>query len=242
MNNTPGWYNLAKSSELTTEAGWKDVGKGLMWGGIAGLVPAAVGLMHQPTQQTVARQPTNIVQQENSQPSTPKPSISKPPTPSTQPTQPTQPAMNKVAPDTNSAMNKAAPEKPNDLDKILNVIHQMESSGGTNSVPRFEPAFLERYKNAPLMKKLISTYGARDAASSFGPYQIMLLKAHEMGFNYSPQELSDPVKNKEVAQKIVSGLVSKGLAVKDVFKRYNGGGKMADRYSQKAMKLYNTSK
>lgn len=219
-----GWYKIAKFSEISThiqkesDLNFNDVKKGLMWGAGVGLIPATIGLMN----------PTNSNKEQFPIPEK---------VPAIQQKMTVQPSENVQQ---KEVQEQPLPQPNQSIDKILNVIKQLESSGGKNSVPRFEPAFLAKYRNTKLMSQLIRDYGEKSAASSYGPFQIMLLKAHEMGFRYSPKELSDPNNNRQVAEKIVSQYMSKGLPIKDIFKRYNGGGKQADLYSQKAMKLYNS--
>jgi soluble lytic murein transglycosylase-like protein len=66
----------------------------------------------------------------------------------------------------------------------------------------------------------------------------MLLKAWEMGFKISPEELAQKETNRKVAESIVKQYYSKGYSPWQIFKRYNGG----DKYANKAIKLYENSK
>ncbi len=196
-----------------------------MWGAGAALIPAAIGLSY--------KQPENKITE---QPPVPIRTTDKTPVKKQAPQK--SPIQEKAKP----SLNKKLTENKNqnfDINKILKTIKFMESSGGINSKPRFEPDFLERYRNTDIMQYLISKYGEKDAASSFGPYQIMLLKSHEMGFPFSPKELSDPANNEMVAKKIVESYIAKKLDLKNIFKRYNGGGDKAERYAEKAMAHYN---
>lgn len=124
-----------------------------------------------------------------------------------------------------------------DLDRVLWVIKQLESSGGKNCKPRFEPEFLKRYGTSGNMPELRKLYGDQDAASSFGPYQIMLSTANEYE-DISPQELAKPVNNERIARQIVEKYFNQ---YKDqdnhlwmIFKRYNGG----DQYANRGVEIY----
>lgn len=240
-----GWYYRAAKNDiaLAKEAiNWKDVRKGLGWGAGLGAVPLAVGLMTGPHGKPQAEQsqkpaitqqiPANTTKQPVATPSPkteqpkPQPAKAEQPRPQPQTATKTQPA--KTSPTKNHA----------DLDRIMNVIHQLESSGGINSKARFEPEFLKNYGDKGLMPTLRKRYGDKAAASSYGPYQVMLLKAWEMGFKVSPEELADPETNRKVAESIVVSYLDKGYKPWQVFKRYNGG----DEYADRAINLLEESK
>jgi hypothetical protein len=217
------WYKIAKNPSIAqANQPWRDIRRGLMWGAGAALIPAAIGLSYKhPENIKQDPSPTSITSTEKVKPPQKKLEPQKTPKPKNNPKIETQ------------------PKTSFDINKILKTIKMMESSGGINSKPRFEPGFLERYRNTDIMQYLISKYGEKNAASSFGPYQIMLLKSHEMGFPFSPEELSDPANNEMVAKKIVESYIAKKLDLKNIFKRYNGGGEKAERYAEKAMAHYN---
>lgn len=119
---------------------------------------------------------------------------------------------------------------------IMDSIYEMESSRGANCSARFEPGFLRRYGDKGNMPMLRKKFGDRDAASSWGPYQIMLCVAYENRFKGCPSELAQDDTNKAVAWTIVHKLcVKHRYDPYKVFKAYNG----ADSYAVKGMKLYN---
>lgn len=224
-----GWYYKAAQNDIALAKqaiNWKDVRKGLGWGAGLGAVPLAIGLMTAPHGQPKEQpQKQPIVQTTPSE----KPS----PTTVNPPEKATPPINNSQTPPKDSPANGNA-----EINRIMDVIHQMESSGGINTKARFEPDFLKNYGDKGLMPTLRKRYGDKAAASSYGPYQVMLLKAWEMGFKISPEELADPATNRKVAESIVMSYFKKGYKPWQIFKRYNGG----DGYADKAMNLFNSSK
>jgi len=229
-----GWYYIAAQNDialLKQSTNWKDVRKGLGWGAGLGSIPLAIGLLTGPhdQQQKPQSQKSTIKETTPAKPNTPPPALS-------QPEKIKTPEIATI----NSAEQISPIEKDNndDLNKIMEVIHQMESSGGINTQARFEPEFLKNYGNKGLMPTLRKMYGDKAAASSYGPYQVMLLKAWEMGFKISPEELAQKETNRKVAESIVKQYYSKGYSPWQIFKRYNGG----DKYANKAIKLYENSK
>lgn len=136
-------------------------------------------------------------------------------------------------------------EKNTEMDAIMHAIHMMESSGGVNNKPRYEPAFEKNYVEKCLTNKnyqtpqyqfardLVKAHGKKAAATSYGPYQVMLFEAWQLGFRVSPAELSDPAINKKVATAYVKSR-SKGKSAYDTFLKYNG----SPDYADKAMKYY----
>lgn len=221
-----GWYNRAKMAELehlASDNRRKHIRDGLMWGAGLAAIPMTVGLIGGPAEQRPAEAPTRQVTPNSSSPSHVLPSQ----------VAPSKSHATPVA--RNEEVSTTQEPQDNNMNKIMHAIHMMESSGGINNKPRFEPGFLRQYGNKGMMPQLRKQFGDQAAASSYGPYQIMLVKAWEMGFKYSPQELSDPAKNKQVAEAIVQKYLDQGLSVRDIFKRYNG----ADSYADRALKIYN---
>lgn len=129
-------------------------------------------------------------------------------------------------------------------DALAYAIAQVESSGGSNIKARFEPGFLKRYGNSGLMPELRKRFGDRDAASSYGRYQIMLVVSWENNYKFTPAELSQDDNNRKVYDKIVSKLISKygddESNLSQICLRYNGG---ADKsYPIKVRKYYDEFK
>lgn len=113
---------------------------------------------------------------------------------------------------------------------ILHTIRIMESSNGHNCKRRFEPNFLERYRNQGIMPALIDKFGETDAASSYGCYQIMICSAYDQGFRGTPEELENPFTNELMAIIIVNKWYQRYDGdVWKIFKRYNGSSVYADR-------------
>ena len=232
---TNGWYYKAAKNDIALAKqaiNWKDVGKGFGWGAGLGAVPLTFSLMTGPHGQP-KEQPQNQPITQTSPLNTPSPTTTTTTTttttiPSEEATQP----VNKTPPKTSPTNNNV------EINRIMNVIHQMESSGGVNTKARFEPEFLKNYGDKGLMPTLRKRYGDKAAASSYGPYQVMLLKAWEMGFKISPEELANPETNRKVAESIVRSYLKKGYKPWQIFKKYNGG----EEYANKAMNLLNRSK
>lgn len=191
--------------------------------------------------------------------STPTPENKQQPTPSTQSAPSTQPTTRpidqpitqkstKPSAQTSSKNESKVVEKTDArFEAVMHAIHMKESSGGVNNKPRYEPGFHKRYikkctvgsfKNDPLYKfarDLVAQHGEKAAATSYGPYQIMLFKAWEKGFRVSPEELSDPATSRKIAEAIVRPLYNKNKEnVWNIFKAYNG----ADEYADDAMEIY----
>ena len=128
--------------------------------------------------------------------------------------------------------------QPIDFPVLLNTIAQLESNNGTNKKDRYEPNFEKKYGQTPIFRQIASIYGPKATATSYGKYQIMFLKAHEVGFEVSPEELRDDYINERIACKIVGDYIEKygdaHWSVNKIFKRYNGG----QRYADRATNLY----
>jgi hypothetical protein len=77
--------------------------------------------------------------------------------------------------------------------QMLWALAGVESSFGANCKPRYESAYMPEglyYRQSPSMRELYRKYG-RDAAASYGPWQLMLCNAP----GYTPYELAtDPEK------------------------------------------------
>lgn len=141
------------------------------------------------------------------------------------------------------------PVKNIEFDAIMYAIHMMESSGGVNTKPRYEPGFEKRYVQKCLTdpdykgskydfaRDLVKKHGKKAAATSYGPYQVLLFEAWQLGYRVSPTELANPAINRKVAEAYVKTRC-KGKNAYDTFVKYNGSSK----YAQKAMKYYNDYK
>lgn len=115
-------------------------------------------------------------------------------------------------------------------DTVLAVLRHFESSDGYNCTPRYEEKFLMRHRNSIVMKRLIAEYGERDAASSFGPYQVMLVVAWERGFKNSPDWLQVYNNNEMVAIAQLNWIESQvGDNLFKIFLRWNGSVNYANK-------------
>ena len=113
------------------------------------------------------------------------------------------------------------------LEEIAKAVAMVESSGGTNVGPRFEPGFLRRYLSKQLepdFEKLRAQYGNEAMASSYGPWQVLYRTAYENGFRGSPQQLADPTINRQLFEKKFTNDFNRTGRLRDALLRYNGGG------------------
>ncbi len=106
---------------------------------------------------------------------------------------------------------------------VLAALASNESRYGANNEPRHEPAYDEggRYADAMALKR----YG-RDAACSWGPWQIMFVTAKELGYEGAPKDLADP----ETSLPFVIRLINERLigrqgakTLKEIATGYNSG-------------------
>jgi hypothetical protein len=67
------------------------------------------------------------------------------------------------------------------------------------------------------VRDLVKKHGKKAAATSYGPYQVMLFEAWRIGYRVSPEELSDPVKSKEIAKAYIKN-TSSGKTPPNIFK------------------------
>src|SRR3990167_7300309 len=114
---------------------------------------------------------------------------------------------------------------PPDFEAIANAVKQVESSGGTNVGPRYEPGFQRRYlQGKPQWEALAKRYGWKAVSSSYGPWQIMYPVAVELGFTGSPQQLADPTVNRQYFdKKFQRDYQATGGNLQKSLLRYNGG-------------------
>lgn len=130
-----------------------------------------------------------------------------------------------------------------DRERLAMAIRHVESSDGTNCAARFEPGFLKKYGAKHPMPELRKLYGDQAAASSYGPYQIMICRAWELGFKESPEWLAVPENNKLVFDKLLDKSIrrygdrSEEPVIKRIAGRYNGSGETG-RYAQKVWSYY----
>ena len=111
----------------------------------------------------------------------------------------------------------------------------MESSGGKNLKPRYEPGYERRYLSKPLEPEWEAArklYGNVPTASSWGPAQFMYRTAWELGYRGAPEGLNDPEVSRMLFQKKFNRDYQKtGNSLEKALLRYNGGGNL--EYPQK---------
>lgn len=113
------------------------------------------------------------------------------------------------------------------LDKpaLLMALSGNESSFGKNNVPRFEPAFApggKYFKNVQL-QGLYKICGAL-ACCSWGPFQIMAIRALELGYDGHPADLHDPKVSGPFVIAHINKAISDGAKTwEDVLDAYNTG-------------------
>ena len=121
------------------------------------------------------------------------------------------------------------------LEDIAKAVSMVESSGGTNSVPRYEPGFQRRYlQGKPQWEQLAKQHGWQAVSSSYGKFQIMYPTAVELGFKGTPQQLADPVINRQLFEKKFTRDFQKTGSLQGALLRYNGGGN--PQYPSKVIK------
>ena len=130
---------------------------------------------------------------------------------------------------------------PLDLEAIAEAVKQVESSGGTNVGPRYEPGFQRRYlQGKPRWEALAKQYGWQAVSSSYGPWQVLFPVAVELGFTGSPQQLADPAINRQYFdKKFQRDYQASGGNLAKTLLRYNGGGDPT--YPQRVMKFLKPS-
>lgn len=113
-----------------------------------------------------------------------------------------------------------------DAGRLLKAIAKKESSYGRNRTPRFEPAYYTggRYCT-PDQAAQIALYG-KEAAKSFGAWQILFPVARELGYRGTPQGLNEDVEGiRWVVHYINSRAIARDRAasVSQIADAYNSG-------------------
>lgn len=122
---------------------------------------------------------------------------------------------------------------------ILTVLAEKESSGG-EKLYRFEPGKFDELRSSAKYKGL-STDELRMIASSHGIFHVMGYSAQQY-CSLPWHRLYDPWSSAKCAATIVSKLYkdtetirAPSARVREVFRRYNGAGELAERYADDAM-------
>lgn len=110
---------------------------------------------------------------------------------------------------------------------LLLAIADVESSGGTNNVPKHEPAYDYGglyWKKATHVKLAVKKYGAF-AACSYSSWQIMFILAQEMGYDDDPAGLrSDKVALPWVCAALNKRIFARGAQnLRDIADGWNSG-------------------
>jgi hypothetical protein len=148
-----------------------------------------------------------------------------------------------------------------DRERLLGALAVVESAGGRNWQPNFEPAFWRdgRYWNAHLAE-LQNRWGQgadpemrpwceKAVACSWGPWQVLYVVAEELGYDGPPWGLTAPAVCLEYAIRLINRRIApKVLAdtphgiVVQVAGRYNAGGNwqspVAAAYIKKVLRWY----
>ena len=124
--------------------------------------------------------------------------------------------------------------------QLLWAISGNESSFGHDVVPRHEPAYDVggRYATHAPMPDLLSRYG-RNAACSFGPWQVMLCNAP----GYAPGDLTDLETAAKASVAALNMLLRhfQPKTLNDIGSSYNAGHPCADPgYTDRLVVAYNT--
>lgn len=127
--------------------------------------------------------------------------------------------------------------------RLLAALAMVESNGGRNLQPNFEPSFYKGgYYWNPHLNYLRAKWGARSdprmrqwskqaMACSWGPWQILYVTAEELGYKGPPWALTDPstclgwaikLINKRLASKLAGPLTEMGV-VERIADGYNSG-------------------
>lgn len=115
-----------------------------------------------------------------------------------------------------------------DARKLLITIAKMESSFGADCRPRFEPAYYPGglyFKKSKELQFAFEHWGAL-VSFSYGPFQIMWVVAHELGFpnHQPPLDLWSGHFSAPFVVKYINRSISKGATkVEQILATYNGG-------------------
>ncbi len=139
-----------------------------------------------------------------------------------------------------------------DIDKLLDAIRQVESSGGKDTRTRYEPGvekqLVKRYNILmPNTASAIDKYGYSAIATSYGPYQLLASTAFDLGYKGTLEDLKKEEVSRGLAKKYIQKLMrsSRTKKVEDIVSAYNaglGGISTNPSYIAKVMKYYGAAK
>jgi hypothetical protein len=139
-----------------------------------------------------------------------------------------------------------------DINKLLDAIKQVESSGGKDTRTRHEPGvekqLIKRYDVLnPNTASAIDKYGYSAIATSYGPYQMLASTAFDLGYEGTLEDLKKEEVSRELAKKYTQKLIksSRTKKVEDVISAYNAGlGRIGTNpgYIDKVIKYYGVAK
>lgn len=137
---------------------------------------------------------------------------------------------------------------PFEIDKLqfLFALSGVESSFGKNNKPRYEPAYGQGglyFRRSIALQREVAMYG-RDAASSWGPWQILHIVAVEYGYDGAPHELQFADVSLPFVVAHLNKFVSRGAdTLEKVLDCYNSGNhrdaNVPENYIQKFIAHYN---
>lgn len=150
--------------------------------------------------------------------------------------------------DAKPLVNVTQAEQKINVEKLMNAIKHVESSGGVNKASRYEKGVEEQLRKrfdklGQNVKEAIKNYGYKAVASSYGPWQILASTAYDLGYKGAPADLSNENVSKDIVLKYVQKLInsSRTKDVQDVVSAYNaglGGIHSNPDYVKKVMRFY----
>jgi hypothetical protein len=135
-----------------------------------------------------------------------------------------------------------------DIDKLVDAIKSVESSGGRDTRTRYEPGverqLRQRFNHLkPVVQAAIKRFGFKRMATSYGSHQLLASTAFDIGFQGDPEGLAEEETNTFFCKKLLETFIhsSKTQTLEDVISAYNAGlgriGKNPD-YVKKVMNYY----
>ena len=117
------------------------------------------------------------------------------------------------------------------IEELANAIAMVESSGGKDIGPRYEPGFERRYGSRyaqmfpDYWPKMTQQYSPEQLYASYGKHQLMLPVAVELGYRGTPEGLADEAVNRQFFEKkFMRDWKGSGGDLEQALLRYNGGG------------------
>lgn len=143
-------------------------------------------------------------------------------------------------------------DEPDDAKSFLFALCGVESSFGSNNVPRYEPAYGPNglyYRRSKQLQAEYAKYGAL-ASCSYGPWQMMYVVALELGYDRHPLDLWNANVQLPFVVKYLNRAKGHGAkSLWDLAASYNGGlgaikkrSEMVQKYVAKVERIYDNLK